>query len=284
MYVYWWLRGFFYEVGVWMRELLDRVPDASEHARAVALFFHLWSAMWNTDQGDEIIAGLAVAADLFEASGDEFGASMARATRCFAKVTLGQPDGAVIGELEECAASFRRSGHRWAETLALIALGRVVGALGEPAEATRYFSDALTAAEAAGDPFAQTVARHHLARLLLLTGQTDAAERSFRDTLGISVAIGHDEGIAYALEGLCATAALRGDVEVAATLAAAADTTRHRLIMFEAPQFVFHLEYLDAATTPATEHAVREAMTRGRELSAVEAAEFALANVEHGGD
>jgi predicted ATPase len=149
MYVYWWLRGFFYEVGVWMRELLERVPDASEHARAVALFFHLWSAMWNTDKGDEIIAGLAGAADLFEASGDEFGASMARATKCFAKVTLGQPDGAVIGELEECAASFRRSGHRWAETLALIAVGRVAGALGQPAEATRYFSDALTAAEAA---------------------------------------------------------------------------------------------------------------------------------------
>ena len=92
------------------------------------------------------------------------------------------------------------------------------------------------------------------------------------------MAIGHDEGIAYALEGLCATAAVRGDVEVAATLAAAADTTRHRLTMFEAPQFVFHLGYLDAATTPDNDDAVRRGLARGREMSAAEAAEFALAN------
>ena len=100
----------------------------------------------------------------------------------------------------------------------------------------------------------------------------------------ISMALEHDEGIAYAVEGLCAIAAVRGDVEIAATLAGAAETTRQRITMFDAEQFVYHRRYLNEATTPSNDATVREAMARGREMSAYEAAEFALANVEHGGD
>jgi hypothetical protein len=97
------------------------------------------------------------------------------------------------------------------------------------------------------------------------------------------MALEHDEGIAYAVEGLCAIAAVRGDVEVAATLAGAAEMTRQRITMFDAEQFVYHRRFLNEATAPSDESAVREAMARGREMSAFEAAEFALAHVEHGG-
>ena len=76
----------------------------------------------------------------------------------------------------------------------------------------------------------------------------DVAARGFADTMRISMALEHDEGIAYAIEGLCAVAALRGDVEVAATLAGAAETTRQRITMFDAEQFVYHRRFLDAAT------------------------------------
>ena len=98
----------------------------------------------------------------------------------------------------------------------------------------------------------------------------------------MSMELEHDEGIAYAIEGLSAVAAVRGDVEVAATLAGAAETTRQRITMFDAEQFVYHRGFLDAATTPENSAAVREAMIRGRELSALEAAEYALAKVAAG--
>ena len=66
----------------------------------------------------------------------------------------------------------------------------------------------------------------------------------------VSMTLSHDEGIAYAIEGLCAIAASRGDVGTAATLAGAAETTRQRLTMNDAPHFVYHVRYLAAATTP----------------------------------
>ena len=280
LYLYWWLRGFFNEVGVWMRELLERVPDASPHARAVARFFDLWSAMWTTDKGAEVIAGLQESADLFAASDDSFGKAMADATNGFAQITLGEPDAHVVALFD----GLRASGRPWGEALALIALGRFSLAQGRLDEAIGWFEAGLASAEAGGDPFTQTVTRHHLARLRLVTGDVEAAARGFADTMRISMALEHDEGIAYAVEGLCAIAAVRGDVEVAATLAGAAEMTRQRITMFDAEQFVYHRRFLNEATTPSNEAAVHEAMARGREMSAFEAAEFALANVEHGGD
>ena len=72
---------------------------------------------------------------------------------------------------------------------------------------------------------------------------------------------------------------LLNPVKVSATLAGAAEMTRQRISMFDAEQFVYHRRFLDQATTAANEAAVHRAMTRGREMSAAEAAEFALANV-----
>ncbi len=278
LYLYWWLRGFFNEVGVWMNELLERVPDASPHARAVARFFYLWSMMWTSDKGEEVVAGLQESSDLFAASGDDFGAAMADATRGFGLISLGRAGEDVV----ELFESLRASGRPWGEALALISLGRVALSQGRMDEAVRWFEEGLAAAEAGGDPFTQTVTRHHLARLRLVAGETDVAARGFADAMRISMALEHDEGIAYAIEGLCAVAAVRGDAEIAATLAGAAEMTRQRITMFDAEQFVYHRRFLEDATTSDNEAVVREAMARGREMSAVEAAEFALANVEAG--
>jgi hypothetical protein len=96
----------------------------------------------------------------------------------------------------------------------------------------------------------------------------------------VSLTLDHEEGIAYAIEGLCAVAALRGDAEVAATLAGAAESTRQRITMYDSPQFVYHLRYLDAATNAGNADAVLRAMARGREMSAAEAADFAYAKID----
>ena len=282
LYLYWWLRGFFYEVRLWMDELVDRVPDMSDHARAVAQFYNLWSEMWTTKDGAVIIAAFDESADLFAASGDELGVTMAQATKGLAQVTLGQADADTLPRLEESAASFRRLGLHWGETLAHIALGRVAWSLSQTDEADRQFAAALAAAEAGGDPFTQTVARHHLARVRLLSGDPDGAARGFAEAMRVSLTLDHDEGIAYAIEGLCAIAASRGDTEVAATLAGAAEATRQRITMYDAPQFVYHTRFLEAATTAANADDVRCAIDRGRDMSAAEAAAFAFAHVAVG--
>ena len=243
LYLYWWLRGFFYEVGVWMRELLERVPDASDHARAVARFFDLWSAMWTTDEGAEVVAGLQEAADLFAASGDEFGEAMAardeglRAdhARAARRRRHRAPRG-LRGELP------RARGAAWAETLALIALGRVAGGAGPAGRGASGYFDARSRRPRPAATRSRRPSRATTSRACGCSPATRMPPPAASPTpCGISMALEHDEGIAYAIEGLCAVAALRGDVEVAATLAGAAETTRQRITMFDAPQFVYHL-------------------------------------------
>jgi predicted ATPase len=278
LYLYWWLRGYFYEVRVWMEELLAAVPRMSAHARAVARFYYLWSEMWRTDEREGIVGGLRESALLFRESGDEFGEAMAEATAGLARITMGDPDIATTAaDLERCAERFRARGDRWAETLALIALGRLAWALDDAEGAAARFAEASAAARAGGGIFGLSVATHHLARVRLLAGETDAAAFGFTEAMRMSMELDHDEGIAYAIEGLSAIASLRGDVESAAVLAGAAESTRERLTMFDAAQFVFHLHYLAAAGGDA--EAVAAAFARGRGLSAREGAAYALAHV-----
>jgi predicted ATPase len=278
LYIYWWLRGYFYEVRVWMEELLSTATDMSPRARAIARFYFLWSEMWRTDEREGVVNGLLESAALFESAGDRFGATMAEATAGLARTTMGDPDVlTTAADLEDCADRFREDGQRWAEVLALIALGRLEWAMDEPAEAARRFAQAASAARDGGGIFGLSVATHHLARARLLAGEPDAAALGFAEAMRMSVELDHDEGIAYAIEGLSAIAALRGDVETAALLAGAAESTRERLTMFDAPQFVFHLRYLAAAGGEAPD--IGEAIARGRTWSAREAADVALDRV-----
>ncbi|MCW3492396.1 ATP-binding protein [Microbacterium sp. SSM24] len=278
LYIYWWLRGYFYEVRVWMEELLAAVPRMSPRARAVARFYFLWSEMWRTDQRDGIVAGLLESAALFRESGDVFGQTMAEATAGLARITMGDPDIlATSADLERCARLFHQRGDRWAETLTLIALGRLDWALDDAEGAAARFAEAAAAARDGGGIFGLSVATHHLARVRLLAGEPDAAAFGFTEAMRMSMELDHDEGIAYAIEGLSAIASLRGDVESAAVLAGAAENTRERLTMFDAPQFVFHLRYL--AASGGADDAVATALARGRSLSAPEAAAYALAHV-----
>jgi predicted ATPase len=278
LYIYWWLRGYFYEVRVWMDELLATASDMSPRAMAIARFYFLWSEMWRTDERDGVVGGLLESAALFESAGDRFGATMAEATAGLARTTMGDPDVVTTAAgLEECADRFREGGQRWAEVLTLIALGRLAWAMDQPTEAARRFAQAASAARDGGGIFGLSVATHHLARARLLAGETDAAALGFTEAMRMSVELDHDEGIAYAIEGLSAVAALRGDVETAALLAGAAESTRERLTMFDAPQFVYHLRYLAAAAGEGPD--IEEAIARGRTWSAREAADVALNRV-----
>lgn len=278
LYIYWWLRGFFYEVRVWMEELMAAVPDMPPHSLAIARFYYLWSEMWRTDEREDIVGGLLECGAMFAATGDEFGRTMSEATAGLARVTMGDPDIASAAvDLERCAARFREGGDRWAEVLTLIALGRLAWTVGDTEGATERFAEASVAARAGGGIFGLSVATHHLARLRLLEGDTDAAAFRFTEAMRMSMELDHDEGIAYAIEGLSAIASLRGDVEAAGVLVGAAETIRERLTMYDAPQFVFHLAYLTAATRdPEPVEAARE---RGRAMTASQAAAYALAHV-----
>ena len=277
LYLYWWLRGYFAELRVWMTELLERAPDASVHARAVARFFIVWAEMWDTS-GADAVARFEEVQHLFAESGDPLGVAMSEAASGLSRV--GRADGdvrAAIEELTRSVAAFRAGGHRWGEALSLVALGRVSLAMGQLEQAVSLFDQSLAAATAGGDGFTESIAMHHIGRMQLFAGQTDAAAVTFRDSLRLSIGLDHDEGVAYAIEGLSAIAALEGDLDRAGVLAGAAEKIRQRVTMFDYPAFVYHSGYLErAAPDEASRSTLAKATERGHDYSAAEVADYAL--------
>ncbi len=276
LYLYWWLRGYFAEVKLWMQELLGRTPSASPRVQAIARFYILWSEMWHDSDG--IVAGFGEVADLFREAGDEWGVTMARATTGLARSSFGGDLELAKQELTTSAGEYRAAAQHWGEALCFVALGRAALVRGDDVEATETYERALAAATVGGDTFSLSVVMHHIGRVRLFAGDRAGAREALLTSLQLSVGIDHDEGVAYSIEGLCALAALEGDLDRAGVLAGAAETIRQRVTMVDMPQFVFHPRYLDAAATTAPARArLDAAIARGREYSMHEVAAYAAA-------
>lgn len=130
--------------------------------------------------------------------------------------------------------------------------------------------------------FTLSVAGNHQARLQLVRGDVDVAEAGCVRTLLVSVRLHFEEGVAYALEGLCAVAAARGEAERAGMLSAVADAIRQRIGVFDAEAFTVHTPQLGAIRS-AQPDAVAAGEQQGRELSVPEAIVLALPERERDG-
>ncbi|MEU1971653.1 DUF4062 domain-containing protein [Microbacterium sp. NPDC019599] len=286
LYIYWWVGGYLMEVAAWMEELRARMDrDATPRETAIADFYICWRDMWNAPP-HSVAQTLVRAAGFFDDLHDELGVAMSLATAGMAELNTTDPDlAAASGWVSQASERFRRAGAGWGESLGLVALGRLAILGNEPEEAMALFTRGLAAAAASGEQFATTIATHHLARMLLFGGDVDEPERLFRSAIEGSMRLAHEEGIAYGLEGLCAIAALRGDVERAGVLAGAATAMRKRVATFDTPDFVYHTRYVaalvpDPADDPAGAAEILRRLAaaeeRGAEYGAFEAAEYAL--------
>ncbi len=262
-----------------MADVLARGGDQlTEHQRAVARFYVLWREMWDKP-APAIAQELADLAEPFARAGDDLGVAMATSAAGLAQVQSGDRNFDVPAErLRQGAERFRASGSFWGEVLSLVALGRIEHLRQHPDAALALFRQANEAAVTGGDGFGSTIATHHLGRELLASGQVEEARGVFHSGLLVSIGLHHDEGIAYTLEGLCAIAAIHGEVDRAGVLAGAAASIRHRVGMYDVPEFVFHDDYLEQLRTPENTARLDAAIARGREYGAIEAAEYALAS------
>ncbi len=277
--LYWWVGAYFGEVSAWMGEVLARGGEQlTDHQRAVARFYVLWRQMWDNPP-PTIAQELADLAEPFDRAGDDLGVAMATSAAGLAQVQSGDRNFDVPTErLRTGAERFRASGSVWGEALSLVAMGRIEHLRQHPGAALALFRQASEAAVTGGDRFGSTIATHHLGRELLASSQVEEARLVFHSGLLVSIGLHHDEGIAYTLEGLCAIAALHGDVDRAGLLAGAAASIRHGVGMYDVPEFVFHEDYLEQLRTPENTVRLDAAVARGREYGAIEAAEYALAS------
>ena len=245
LYVFWWIGGFLGEVRTWMREVLDSGAPLSDFSRAVAEYYVLWMRMWS-EPSAEVVAGFEDASRRFAASGDEAAAAVATAAAAMAMVSaeLDLDRAAVVAE--QTTARLLEVDDGWAAALTHVTLGRIEWLRDRPEDALERFRRGIAISREYQDVFTTTVMQHHVGRALLFTGRTDEAEAEFRQALQLSAGLGHDEGIAYALEGLSAVASLHDDGERAGVLSAAAAAMRHRVAAFDSPRFVYHLQFLEA--------------------------------------
>lgn len=276
LYTYWWVGGRLGEVRRWMAEVLDAPGDVAPRTRATALYFTRAITFWQ-DPDDLVVPGLTESADLFRAEHDPWGEALALVSLALARLAAATPDPARAAEaLDRALDLFRGAGNRWGEAMTLVTQGRVALLEGHVPDAAGCFEESLAAARQVHDPLGEAIALHHLGWARLLLGRLPEADADFRESLGLSARLGHDDGVAYGLEGLVAVAASTGDVERAGTLLGAAEALREQTGLYNAPTFSFHLLTLDRVLDDDARARLETARAAGRSLPVADAVDLAL--------
>jgi len=270
LYLYLWLGGLLGQVRIWMTRLLDEAAAKDEtvsgRTEAIALYFTRAIAFWQ-QQDVDLVGGLTRSARLFAQSGDASGEALALVSVALARLSAPVPDvPAAIGDLERSLDRFRAGRNRWGEAMSLVTMGRVLLVAGQGEAAASRFEESLALASAEGEPLGIAIAVHHRGWVRLRQEDPDGAAQDFARGLEISAALGHDEGIAYGLEGLLAVAASSGDAVRAGELAGAAEALRQRTGLFNAAALTFHGPVVDALRSGGLGEAFDDAAARGRTL------------------
>jgi tetratricopeptide (TPR) repeat protein len=260
-----------------MSRLLEHEDELSERARTIALYYeNSIAAMQSPDPS--IVPVLVQCADYFEREHDGFGEALVLGSLALAQLTMASPD------LDGAEASLRRA-LRLVEDLddafgrAIIGnlLGRTALMRGRTDEAIELFDAGLAIARGIDDKLGQTIALNYLGWARVMLADLDGARTCFTEQLLISSSVGHEDGIAYALEGLFALAALGGDVELAGRLLGAAEDVRERKGLFAGPAFSFHQPILDRVVAGPEADRFAVARGEGRNAELAEVVELALA-------
>ena len=282
LYVYWWVGGSLPSVRAWMQEVLDAGGDLAPHTRAVALYFTRAISFWQ-DADDFLVPGLRESAALFGQTGDASGRALALVSLALALLAAREPDPAgADAALEEALLLFRESRDGWGEAFALITLGRVDLLTQHVDRSLERFEESLVVSGRQHDALSRSIGLHHRGWAELLLGRIDAAEQDFEDSLAESLGMGHDEGIAYGLEGLVATSAARGDVQRAGRLLGASEVVREQKGLYNALSFTFHRPAVEAILAGPGAAAFESSRAAGRELGTTNAVRIALADADDG--
>lgn len=278
LYLFLWVGGYLGVVHDWMAELL-RIAAAEDRplearSRAVALYYVGAIGFWQDEHFDPTVA-LRESRDLFTSIGEPSGAALAGVS--IALGLLARPEGADVpaaeAELQSSLEGFRSVGDAWGQAMALVMLGRIAMADGDIAGALARFEDSFQLASAQGELLGIVIAQNHRGWARFLVGDLEGARADFAIGLDRSLALGHDEGIAYGLEGFVGLAAREGDARRAGMLLGAARALRIRKGIFNSAAFAYYMIPLAALREQGAGPALDAATEEGRALTIPEALE-----------
>jgi predicted ATPase len=276
LYIFWWAGGHLGEVRQWMEVVLSSGAGFTDRSRAIALYFRHAVTFWR-DTELQAVPGLRESAELFNCTGDPSGEALTRISLALALLIAPEPDPAGAAEhLESSLALARSAGDAREEVMALVTIGHVALLQHDVEEALQRFEAGVSLARKRGDTLSETIGLHHLGWAQLLVGAIPEAQASFDQSLSRSLQLGHDEGNAYALEGIVATSISRGDLERAGRLLGAAERLREHSGLYNAPAMSFLPMWISPILTGESASNFESARAAGRALSPREAVEEAL--------
>ncbi|WP_159604943.1 DUF4062 domain-containing protein [Agromyces humi] len=226
LFLYWWIRSQLTEAKAWMEDILHADVPLRDHTRAIAMGFTSWVAL--SQPGPEVDSGpIEWSLALFHAVGDPLGESGALTALSIACAASTPPDLERADKLQRRALELVSADeHPTFAALFKDAFGALTLLRGDVDGAIGIYEEVLEDARRSGDVFVEsiTLANSGWARL----ARGEARPDLFSRNLELSLQLSNDDGIAYALEGLAACAAVAGDVDRVGVLLGAADTVRVR--------------------------------------------------------
>lgn len=277
LYSFWWGGGRAGELRAWMNRLLEPGVELSERSRVIAEYCLNAMSYWRTSD-ESVVPAMARSVAYFRREGDRRGEALARASLAVARFAQVPPD------LDATEENARRSLDLAEEfdvafggAMVGVMVGRVWLAQGRIDDAVERFETSLTVSRRISDTLGRAVALSHLGWARLVGGEPDRARECFAEQLLLASTIGHEEGIADALEGMFAAATTSDDIERAGRMLGAAEDIRARKGLPTRSPLSFFEPFLERVMAGPEAASFEEARRIGRDAELADVVELALA-------
>ena len=277
LYSFWWGGGRAGELRTWMTRLLEPGVELSERSRVIAEYCLNAIRYWRTSD-ESVVPAMVRCVDYFSRAGDRRGEALARASLAVAQFAQEPPD------LEAAEENSQRSldlaeqfDVAFGGAMVGVMRGRVRLAQGRGDDAVRQFETSLAVARRIRDTLGQAIALSHLGWARLLGGEPDRARECFSEQLLLASTIGHEEGIADALEGMFAVASTSDDIERAGRMLGAAEDIRERKGLPTRSPLSFFEPFLERVLAGPEASRFEAARRLGRDAELADVVEAALA-------
>ena len=277
LYSFWWGGGRAGEIRIWMTRLLEPGIELSERSRVIAEYCLTAIRYWRTAE-EPVVPALARCLEYFHRVQDVRGEAFVRAALAVSSYEQ------VPLDLDSAAENARKA-LSLAEAFDLDFAGAVVGVMlgrmwlaqGRVDEAVAQFERSLSVARRIPDTLGQAITLSHLGWARMVGGEPERAHECFGEQLLLASTIGHEEGIADALEGMFAVASTSGDIDRAGRMLGAAEGIRERKGLPTRSPLSFFAPILDRVRSGPAASLFDEARRGGREADVDDVVAAALA-------
>ena len=277
LYSFWWGGGRAGEIRIWMTRLLEPGVELDERSRVIAEYCLNAIRYWRTSD-ESIIPGIERCVAYFSSAADVRGEALARASLALAQFAQTPPDIEASRENARRALELAKGFDvAFGSAVVGVMLGRLWLAQGRVDDAIWQFESGLSVARGIGDALGQAINLSHLGWACLVGGESHRARECFGEQLLLASTIGHEEGLADALEGMFAVASTSEDIERAGRMLGAAEDIRERKGLPTRSPLSFLEPFLERVLAGSEAPRFEEARRLGREAELADIVEAALA-------